>query len=191
MRPTGHIQRSTLASAVGSAALLLLATLAGMGCADDPGGYVPAPPAPTTDFDTAFVAARSASAQPATFTEYESEQSMPAGETSTLKISEDMSLVVGDGALSETVEMTAKAKVKTVAGSTSYIAFEFGPEMTFKQSIELRIDFDLIDGLQYRHGAFILWYKGSFGWVFSDEGEVQGDDVVFEVDHFSKYAVGD
>ena len=43
------------------------------------------------------------------------------------------------------------------------------------------------------NGRYMLWYwnESSARWEFSDEGEIDGTHVTFEIDHFSKYAVGD
>ncbi len=108
-----------------------------------------------------------------------------------LTINSDMEFEVPANAVVNETSITLTAYVYSdEKGNTTSVVFDCTPSMTFAVPAEFHVDEDLIDGLEESNGDFHLLYLDNGTWVFEDVGEDVGSDIHFEVDHFSKYAVG-
>jgi len=123
---------------------------------------------------------------------WDEEKEFEAGVEGTMSLGDDMELWVGSTALGDDVSITAEVWQKTVDGVVEWIQYEFGPTMTFLDAIELRVEESLITSTASASGKYTLWYEDqrTGKWTFEDDGKVVDSRVVFEIEHFSKYAIG-
>jgi hypothetical protein len=115
-----------------------------------------------------------------------------SGRATVFPLSRELTLLFPDGAVAEDTEVTAQVWVVLVQGKTQWIAFEFGPSMEFDVPVMLDVRTNLISDLAFPGGAFVLWYLNEDAWMWecSDVAWSRRGSVTFEIEHFSKYAIG-
>ena len=97
---------------------------------------------------------------------------------------------VDPGAVDENVAISVKSYEDKIWGNKA-IVFEFGPDgLEFK--IPAKLTFEMAE-LDYKAGYAKFFYFNPYykSWVLLDVEGVEQGDVVFEIDHFSKYAISD
>ena len=98
-------------------------------------------------------------------------------------------MVKPDGVSSDVV-ISAKVGKTTVGGRTA-VEFEFGPEgLVFNEASELEFD---IGELNAKATTAKLYYYDprACQWILQSESQVVKGVVVFDIYHFSRYAISD
>jgi hypothetical protein len=109
-----------------------------------------------------------------------------------LSLWSSMRLLVDAGAVPEDVTITGEVWYKTCPDGTEWVVYEFLPEMNFLEPVELHVKKSAIVNTADDSGQFFLWYFNprTGAWELSDVGVVLGEIVIFQLEHFSKYAIG-
>jgi hypothetical protein len=115
-----------------------------------------------------------------------------SGDTTLFPLSREMSLAFPPGAVDEDLPVTADVWVLVVLGKTAWIMFEFSPSAEFAVPVSLTVKQGLISGLAFPGGLYALWYLNADAlmWELADVSWNNRGWVTFELEHFSKYAIG-
>ena len=184
---------------------VVLSVFAASGCSDEPNTTTPAmndsPLLPPTDlsFDPADVV-ESDPDQPQGpetgrggrgITHWHRSQLIKADKGGKLSLSRSVKLDFPKNALEEDTRISADVWFKKGRGRPKWIIFDFSPSpMQFMKPVKLELNKSLADAL-FADGAYYLWYRNpeTHAWELVDCGEIHGDKVTFEIDHFSKFAL--
>lgn len=98
--------------------------------------------------------------------------------------------VVQAGALDQDTQIWVKTYKDTVLGK-SVLVFEFGPDgLVFKEASNLLVDMGEINSRA--SSAKLYYFDPSAGrWVYLSSSPVVDGVAAFDINHFSKYAIGD
>ncbi len=97
---------------------------------------------------------------------------------------------VEPAALSASTEITVKSSREKILGK-DMIVFDFGPDgLVF--SVSAVLEFEIAELNSKASSAKLYYYDPDLKrWVFRGSSAVSGGVASFDIDHFSKYAIGD
>ena len=97
---------------------------------------------------------------------------------------------VEPAALSASTEITVKSSREKIFGK-DMIVFDFGPDgLVF--NISAVLDFEIAELNSKASSAKLYYYDpGLKRWVYQGSSAISGGVASFDIDHFSKYAIGD
>jgi hypothetical protein len=110
-----------------------------------------------------------------------------------LNISPDISLFVPRDAVDDDeVHIYADVWVAKEGTEYAWVQFDFNPSMRFDRPVELRVKKDMAQVFM-NNGDYVIWYYNEWRdeWQIEDIGQVQGEFVLFHLDHFSKWALAE